>query len=666
MRLRTAIVVLAVLAVFAFVVFGGSGYLYLGGAHALDVRGTAAKHAGAVELPPAGWEFYGNDAGGQRFSPAGQITAANVGGLEVAWRFHTGDALRKPQAMKRAIAEGTPILTGDALVFCTPFNDVIALDPATGAERWRFEAGVDLGRRPGNEFVCRGVSQWHDASATGHCASRIFAATADARLIAIDARSGTICRGFGDAGVVHIDPGMPLEWPGEFQITSPPAVIGDTIVVGSAIADNVRVEAPRGVIRAYDARRGDPRWQFDPIPRTSGHPDWQGAQPPIEGHANAWAPMSADPVRGLVFAATSSPSPDFFGGLRSGDNRYANSVVALEARTGEVIWAYQVVHHDVWDYDLPAQPGLATVWRDGNAHDVVVQATKTGHVFVLDRDTGEPFLPVAETPVPPGDIPGEALSPTQPIPTSTPAIVPDRMDPDEAFGITWFDWRACRNRVAALRAEGVFTPPSLGGTLFYPFTGGGANWGGGAYDPRRNLFVINMSNLAHVISLIPNDDADAARETYHDQQISAMQGAPFVARRGLVVSPFGLPCTPPPWGVIAAVDLATGRIVWRRALGTLEDMIGVGLGTGTPTYGGPIVTAGDLVFIASTMDFYLRALDTATGEELWRGRLPTSGNATPMTYVWRGRQYVVVYAGGSSRLGTPAADELIAFGLPVE
>lgn len=643
---------------------GGSGYKYIGGAHSLDIPGTALKHAGHSELAGPGWDHYGNDAGGQRFSSADQINAGNVDRLEIAWQFSTGDAESKPNAMGRSISEGTAILVDDTLIFCTPFNDVIALDPGSGEIRWRFDAGSDLKQRPANQFVCRGVTHWRDSDATASCPSRILMGTNDGRLIAIDARTGEPCPDFGERGQVVLNVGMKLTWPGEFQITSPPAVINDTVVVGSAIADNVRVAAPLGTVRAFDVRTGEAKWVFDPIPRTSGNPEWRGTQPPVEGHANAWAPMSVDTQRGLVFLATSSPSPDFFGGLRPGDNRHANSVVALVAETGAVSWAYQIVHHDIWDYDLPAQPGLYTVWRDGLAHDVVAQVTKTGHVFVLDRETGEPFLPVAETPIPVSDIPGERMSPTQPIPLRPAALVPSAANPGDAFGLTWFDKRACEKQFEKLRAEGIFTPPSLDGTLFYPFTGGGANWGGAAYDPRRNLLIINMTSMAHVISLLPNVDIETAKETYHDQQISPMRGAPYASRRGLILSPLGLPCSAPPWGIIAAVDLASGEIVWRRTLGTLKDMIGMPLEVGTPTYGGPIATSGDVIFIASTMDYYLRALSTETGEELWRGRLPTSGTATPMTYVWEGRQYVVIFAGGSSRLGTPLDDKMIAFALP--
>ncbi|NIA27953.1 MAG: PQQ-binding-like beta-propeller repeat protein [Desulfobulbaceae bacterium] len=645
-------------------ILGGSGYRYLGGAHSLDVVGQAFRHDGELPLPGAGWPSYGNDAGGHRYSSADQIDTDNVDGLELAWLYSTGDLVNKPVAIHESIAEATPILVDDALVFCTPFNEVIALNPASGEELWRFDANINLAQHPANQFVCRGVAQWRHDDPGEDCSPRILMGTNDGRLIAIDAHTGKSCAGFGEQGQVVLNVGMELVWPGEFQITSPPVIVGDTVIVGSAISDNVRVVAPHGTVRAFDVITGEPKWGFDPIPRTVGNPDWQGTQPPVEGHANAWAPMSVDLKRGLVFVPTSSPSPDFFGGLRPGDNRHANSVVALNAEDGTVHWAYQIVHHDVWDYDLPAQPGLYTVWRDGEAHDIVVQVTKTGHVFVLDRDTGKPFLPVEEKPMPASNIEGEFLSPTQPIPVSTPALVPDRIDPADVFGLTWFDKRACVKLLAGLRAEGLFTPPSRQGTLFHPFTGGGANWGGAAYDPQRNLLIINMTSMVHVVALFPNNEYEGALEVFHGQDVEPMRGTPFADRRGLALSPLQLPCNPPPWGIIAAVDLATGDIVWRKALGTIKDMAGLPLEVGTPTYGGPIVTSGNVIFIASTMDYYLRALSTATGEELWRGRLPTTGNATPMTYIWKGRQYVVIFAGGSSRSGVPMNDKLIAFALP--
>ena len=664
MKSRTKILVAIPGILVLLFVLTGSGWRYLGGAHSLDIDGLAAKHDGDLTLPGSGWQQYGNDPGGHRYSSAAEITAANVERLEIAWQFSTGDLDNKPHAIHRSISEGTPLFVDDLLVFCTPFNDVIALDPGSGEQRWRFNANIDLEQRPANKFVCRGVAHWRDNTQTGECTSRILTGTNDARLIALDAKTGQLCAGFGDGGEISIYPGMELYWPGEFQITSPPAIVDDTVVVGSSISDNVRRAAPRGIVRAFDIRTGTLAWEFDPVPRVAGHPDWQGDQAPVEGHANAWAPMSVDTERGLVFVPTSSPSPDFYGGDRVGDNRHANSIVALNGASGDVEWDYQVVHHDVWDYDLPAQPGLYTVWRDGKAHDVVAQVTKTGHVFVLDRDNGQPFLPVAEVAIPTTDVDGEVLSRTQPLPVITPALVPSQIDPDDAFGLTWYDRRDCKRQLAALHSEGLFTPPTLQGTLFHPFTGGGANWGGPAYDPQRNLLVINMSSLAHVVQLIPQEQVDAAEARYPDQELYGTRGSPYGYRRAVIMSPFGLPCNPPPWGIIAGVDLDSGEIAWRRPLGTLKDLAGVGLETGTPTFGGPIVTAGNLIFIASTMDYYLRALSTENGEELWRGRLPTAGIATPMTYVWQDKQYVVIYAGGSANLPAPFDDELIAFALP--
>ena len=495
----------------------------------------------------------------------------------------------------------------------------------------------------------------------GACADRIFVGTNDARLIAVDAATGKRCTGFGNDGEVSIDPGMPLLWPGEFQITSPPVTVGDTVVVGSSISDNARVVAPAGSVRAFDARTGAPRWDWDPIPRTRNNPaasTWEGAHPPREGHANAWAPMAVDEQRGLVFVPTSSPSPDFFGGLRPGSNRHANSVVALDGSTGAVRWSFQTVHHDIWDYDVPAQPGLYSVWRDGRLHDVVAQVTKTGFVFVLDRDTGKPFLPVEERPVPQTAVPGEWLSPTQPFPAATPPLVPNRLTAEDAFGLTLFDRLACRSRIAGAVADGLFTPPSEQGTIFYPFTGGGANWGGAAYDPARNLLIVNMNNVAHHIQLISAERVGEASRVFHDQEVAPQAGAPFGMKRELLLSPLGVPCSPPPWGVLAAVDLGSGRIVWRRPLG---DMMGLTLGL--PNLGGPVVTAGGLTFIGGTMDERLRAFDTATGDLLMDWKLPAAGQATPMTYLHDGRQYVVIQAGGNPRAAGKLGDAVLAFAL---
>ena len=421
----------------------------LGGADSLDISGRASKHAGQPVSHGTGWAHYGADAGGHRFAATTQITSSNVQDLTIAWEYRTGDVQNRATVLSRAATEATPILFEDQLVFCTPFNEIIAIQAESGEERWRFSPEVDLEQRPANQFVCRGVTHWHDPSDPDECGDRIFMATNDGRLFAVDARSGERCSRFGRNGEVAIDPGMPLWWPGEFQMTSPPVVAGGSLIVGSAISDNARVAAPAGSVRAFDVVTGEPTWSFDPIPRGPADPasaSWETPGAPIEGHANVWAPMSVDERQEVVFLPTSSPSPDFYGGLRPGDNRYANSVVALDGETGQVKWSFQTVHHDVWDYDVPAQPGLYSVWKDGRWHDVVAQVTKTGFVFVLDRQSGTPFLPIVERPVPQDAAPGEALSATQPFPATTPPIVPNTLSAADAFGITWFDKRACRKK----------------------------------------------------------------------------------------------------------------------------------------------------------------------------------------------------------------------------
>ncbi|MFN0024295.1 MAG: pyrroloquinoline quinone-dependent dehydrogenase [Parvularculaceae bacterium] len=630
---------------------GGSLPGLIGGATALDIAGAATRH-GEAEPASAGWAYYGGDQGGNRYSALDAITPENVGTLEIAWKYATGDLQRPLDVRRQAAAEGTPILVEDTLVFCTPFNEVIALNPGSGAEIWRYDPKIDLDRRPANQFVCRGVAYWKAPDThEGACAARIYTATTDSRLIALDARTGAPCASFGDNGAVAVGADIDLVWPGEFQMTSPPVVIGETVVVGSSISDNVRVAAPSGAVRAFDARTGAAKWSFDPAPGLK--------------HGNVWAPISVDEKRGLIFLPTTSASPDFFGGLRKGNDDFTDSVVALRGETGEIAWSFQTVHHDVWDYDLPAQPGLYTVWRDGAAHDVVAQVTKTGLVFVLDRDTGAPFLPIEERPVPQGGVAGETLSPTQPFPAVTPPIVPSRLSPEDAFGLTLLDKKFCEGEIRKMRREGLFTPPSLEGTLIYPFNGGGANWGGAAYDETRNLLIVNMSNAAHRVTLVPASDVNAAMDLHHDAEIAPQTGAPYGVRRDLLLSPLSLPCTPPPWGVIAGVDLDSGEIVWRRRIGTTKDVAGgIALDLGTPNLGGPIATGGGLVFIGAAMDDYLRAFSTETGEEIWKGRLPAGGQATPMTYEWKGRQYVVIYAGGHGRMTTTLGDSIVAFALP--
>jgi quinoprotein glucose dehydrogenase len=537
---------------------------------------------------------------------------------------------------------------------------------------WRFDPKIPTEKvGPANKFNCRGVATWQSADPqfrTIVCASRVLAATNNGRVLALDLETGKPCADFGANGEVRVDAGMALEWPGEFQITSAPVVVGNVVIVGSAIGDNARVVAPRGTVRAFDVQTGAPKWSWDPVPRDPNDPaakTWGEGYKDV-GHANVWAPMSVDEKRGLVFLPTSSASPDFFGGLRPGDNKHSNSVVALKAETGELVWAFQTVHHDVWDYDNPAQPTLATIEFEGKPRDVVIQPTKQGFLFVLDRDTGAPVFPVEERPVPQGGVAGEVLSPTQPYPTVIPALALQKISADDAFGVTPWDREACRKLIAETRNEGLYTPPSEKGTLMFPFTGGGMNWGGVAFDPVKQVVYANTSRMLHRITMFPAADFEKLDEKFPDREVSPQRGAPFGMIRDTLLSPLGLPCNPPPWGVLAAVDLKTGKIAWEKRIGTTEELapLNVTLATGTPTLGGPLVTAGGLVFIGATLDKYLRAFDAASGAELWQGRLPAPGIATPMTFEWQGRQIVVIAAGGHGDVDVGRGDSFVAFALP--
>jgi quinoprotein glucose dehydrogenase len=599
-----------------------------------------------IAFSASAWEHWGGDRGGSRFSPLNQITPENVGNLVRAWEFRTGDLdTRAPEVMKRTKFQATPLLVEDSLIFCSPFNEVIALDPGSGAQKWRYDPKISTSQRPANRYNCRGVAYWVDDKAAGAaCRARIFMGTNDARVIALDARSGIPCADFGSNGQIRIETGMPLEWPGEFQITSAPVIARDTLVVGSAIADNRRVDAPSGMVRG-----------FDPLVHTG-----------IEaGHANVWAPMSVDEERGLVFLPTSSPSPDFWGGKRPGNNDYANSVVALRAETGERVWSYQTVHHDVWDYDLPAQPTLARIDTGEGPRDVVIQPTKQGFVFVLDRDTGKPVWPVEERPVPQGGAEGEQLSPTQPFPTHVPPLLQQQISADDVFGlIPFWERGACRAQVASARNEGLYTPPSTQGTVVFPMTGGGVNWGGAAFDPVNQILYANTSRAIHIIKLLPRAAVADGFNPPPGHDFGRQQGAPFAMTRAVAMSPLGLLCNTPPWGEMVAVDLKAGKILWRSRVGTTEDRapLGIAFHWGTPLVNGVAITGGGLAFTGAT-DAYLRAFDARSGQELWQGRLPVPGVANPMTYLWKGEQYVAIGAGGHSEVGTTIGDSVVAFRL---
>jgi quinoprotein glucose dehydrogenase len=634
-----------------------------------------------AQTPPARpaveWPAYGGDARGSRLSPLTDITPANVSTLQIAWRYGTGEASQGPEPKRPTSLEATPIVVEGTLFFSTPLGRVIALDPETGKERWVFDAKVGRSHTFG-DWTSRGVSTWLDRQARNGtaCRRRIIVATVDARLIALDAATGALCQQFGTGGTVDLRQGLrnPPSELEEYEETSPPAVVNDVIVVGSGVADNSRIHAASGEIRGFDARTGRRLWSWDPVPQNPRDPaygTWKGADAHRTGAANAWSVIAADPERGLVVAPTGSASVDYYGGKRLGENRYANSVVALDAATGRLVWHFQTVHHDLWDYDNASPPALVTLMMKGQATAAVLQATKTGMLFALDRASGKPLWPVEERRVPPSDVPGEQASPTQPFSAIEP-LSPHGITTDQLWGVDQADRAACRERLGAARNEGIFTPPSLKESVVVPANIGGAHWGGLAFDSARQLAVIPVNRVAAAVKLIPRDQmkghvpetASRIRAEYTD-----MEGTPYVMRREIVRSPKGLPCTPPPFGELIAVSLATGRVVWRTPLGTMQpllpDSVQVPPEWGSPNLGGPIATASGLVFIGAALDHFLRAFDTQTGKELWKGALPAGGKATPMTYRARpgGKQFVVIASGGS---GSPwgKGDELIAFTLP--
>jgi quinoprotein glucose dehydrogenase len=607
-------------------------------------------------LADTGWSQYGGDQGGQRHSSAAQITSANVGHLRQAWSYSTGAMTRHAGSVAKSAFEDTPILNEGKLFVCSSFQEVSALDPGTGKEIWRFDPHLSDKVRFHDSFNCRGVAYWKGNDGRG----RIYLAANNRRLYALDAATGKPIAGFGDHGAAVIDD-RKLAHAGQMQFSSPPVVSHGVVVVGSSLDDNQRVDELHGVVRAFDAMTGAPKWSFDPI---GGDP----IQGPRAGASNVWAPLSVDEPRGLVFLPTSSPSPDFWGGYRTHDSKYSNAVVALKIETGAVAWSFQTSHHDLWDYDVASQPTLGKVTYQGKTVDVVLQPTKQGLLFTLDRETGKPVIPVQERKVPQGPAPGDRLSPTQPFPVAPPPLAAHRITPDDAFGLTFWDRGKCRDLIASARHDGFYTPPSTQGTIIYPFTGGGTNWGGLSFDAARDVAFVNTSSVMHEVTLIPADQIDAMRKAHPHEEISRNRGAPFGMWRRTLVSPIGIPCNPPPWGQLHAIDMHSGKILWSVPLGTTEDLAPFSqdvLGkTGAPNLGGPVSTDGGLVFIGAAMDDYLRAFDAKTGAELWKGRLPAGGQATPMTYMWRGKQYVVIAAGGHEKLGTRRGDLVVAFALP--
>ncbi len=615
------------------------------------------------------WPTYGHDSGGQRFSPLTAINRSNVKSLKVAWTYRTGDAYAPKNGSKPTQFEATPLYVDGSLYIGTPLGRVIALDPVAGKQRWSYDPHVDKDKGYG-DYATRGVSTWK--SPDGH--RLIFIATIDARLIALDAATGKPCSEFGDNGIVDLRHGLRIAPRGfaDYEETSPPAVIGNTLIVGSGIQDNGWTDEPSGEVRAFAAATGKLKWTWDPIPQDPhavGADTWKNGSAARTGAANAWSVIAVDPARNLVFIPTGSASPDYYGGERLGNNLFANSIVALRADTGERVWHFQTVHHDLWDYDVATPPLLFDIHRDGKTIPAIAVGSKTANLFILNRETGEPIFGVEERPVPKSDVPGEVASPTQPFPIKPAPTSAQTMTAAEAFGVDDADRSYCRAEIAKLRTTGIFTPPSLQGNLMMPGNVGGQNWGGMAYDPAHQLLVLPSNHLAAEVRLIPRAGLDGLRASKRerridgDWEIAPQHGAPYGMMRRFLLSPKRVPCTPPPWGTLLAIDTTTGDKKWEVPLGQFSPKLPANWGS--ISLGGPITTAGGLVFIGSTFVPALYAFDIETGQQLWKGDLPTSAKATPMTFEGPdGKQYIVVCAGGYGIPDlSPLGDYVVAFTL---
>lgn len=613
------------------------------------------------------WTAYGGSLAGTRHSAASQITPANVAKLERAWHFETGDTMEKRPEITSISFMATPLMVDDLVYLCSPTGKVFALDADSGRQVWLRDPKADLGNA--QMLNCRGVSYHADPAATGLCAKRIISMTVDGRLLASDAPTGQPCPDFGTDGAIDLRAGMGEVDQLRSYTTSPPTIVGNVAVVGSYIRDNFSAFDPSGVVRGYDVKTGKLLWGWDSArPPEAPDPGPDGKWTP--GSANAWSVFSADPALGLVYLPTGNATPDHVGTHRTPDlERYASSIVALDTATGKVRWSYQVVHHDIWDYDVPAQPVLFD-WQ--GKVPALAAPTKLGDIFILDRRTGKPLTQVTEVAVPAGNLPGERYSPTQPRSTGFASFAPDDLTEAGMWGATPLDQLWCRIRFRSLDYKGVYTPPSVRGTLQYPGTFGMLNWGSVSVDQARRLMIVNASAIPQEAILFKhgaNADTPALAKDSHAPGYLPQEGTNYGVSLNPMLSPLGLPCIAPPWGHIAAVSLDTGKKVWQRTLGTTEDTAPLGIAIpGVFNLGGSVTTATGLTFIGAAMDHHLRAFDTGTGQLLWQGRLPAGPQATPMTYTSRktGRQYVVIAAGGHMYMGTTKGDHVVAFALPAK
>ncbi|QTO55923.1 glucose/quinate/shikimate family membrane-bound PQQ-dependent dehydrogenase [Duffyella gerundensis] len=647
-----------------------------------EINGTlpSAAQAPAQGTVPAGdWPAYGRTQEGTRYSPLTQINEKNVKDLQQAWSFQTGD-LKTPNDPGEITNEVTPIKVNDTLYLCTAHQILFALDAKTGKQKWKFDP--QLKQNPTFQHItCRGVS-YHETPAAAAtpagtqpalCARRIILPVNDGRLYSLDAATGERCPDFANNGELDLQHKQPDQTPGAYEPTSPPIITDKVIVIAGAVTDNYSTREPSGVIRGFDVNTGELLWAFDPGAKEPNKIPGEGEHYTFNS-PNSWAPAVYDAKLDIVYLPMGVSTPDIWGGNRTPEQeRYANSLLALNASTGKLVWSYQTVHHDLWDMDLPSQPTLADITdKNGNTVPVVYAPAKTGNIFVLDRRDGKLVVPAPETPVPQGPAKGDRLSPTQPYSELT-YRPKQNLSGKDMWGATMFDQLVCRVIFHRLRYEGPFTPPSEQGTLVFPGNLGMFEWGGIAVDTDRQIAIANPMALPFVSKLIPRGPGNPIEPpegskggSGTESGIQPQYGVPFGVELNPFLSPFGLPCKQPAWGYVSAVDLKTNQVVWKKRIGTVRDSAPVPMPfkLGMPMLGGPVTTAGNVFFIAATADNYLRAFSTNTGELLWQGRLPAGGQATPMTYEVDGKQYVVISAGGHGSFGTTMGDHIIAYALP--
>ncbi|MCZ7449348.1 glucose/quinate/shikimate family membrane-bound PQQ-dependent dehydrogenase [Agrobacterium rhizogenes] len=630
-----------------------------------EIASAAPVYGG--DVPDGEWHQYGRTPYGQRYSPLTQVNVDNVSQLKEAWRYQTGD-VKLPDDVGETTYQVTPLKIGNTLYICTPHNWAIAIDAATGKEKWKYDPNVGL--NPDRQHqTCRGVSYYAEpnAAAATACAQRVYLPTSDARLIALDAATGQVCTSFADQGVLHLEQGMKYNPAGYYYSTSPPVIAAGKIIIGGAVNDNYSTQEQSGVIRAFDVNSGALIWNWD-----SGNP--QKTEPIAAGETyttnspNSWSVLSYDEGLGLVYVPLGNQVPDQLGMGRSENvEKYSSSIVALDINTGKDRWVRQTVHHDLWDMDVPAQPVLLDITKDGQTVPALVGPTKQGDIYVLDRRTGEPLLPITEEPAPGGAIPEDFSSPTQP--TTALSFKPEPLQEKNMWGVSMFDQLACRIRFHQLNYKGRYTPPSLNGSIIYPGNFGTFNWGSVAVDPERQVMFGMPTYLAFTSQLVPRADIPpkGQDEKGSEQGLNRNDGAPYGVFMGPFLGPLKIPCQAPPWGYVAGADLRTGDIAYKHKNGTVYDMTPLPLPfkVGVPGIGGPMITKGGVAFLGAAVDNYLRAYDLTTGKQLWEARLPAGGQATPMTYsLENGKQYVVMVAGGHGSVGTKPGDYVIAYTLP--